>query len=80
MMAERETDHVELSSPAGPLLCSGTGPEAVTVDMGEPHLDWREIPMSQAVDTASFALDVPGLNEEALKTAMAVSVDPVYRE
>jgi diaminopimelate epimerase len=74
MMAERETDHVELSSPAGPLLCNGTGPDAVTVDMGAPHLDWREIPMAQAVDTSSFALDVPGFDEAALKTAMAVSV------
>jgi len=74
MMAERETDHIMLASAGGPLLCSGTGPDSVTVDMGAPRLDWREIPMAQAVDTQSFALQVPGFEEPWLQAASAVSV------
>ena len=74
LMAERESDHVELSTAGGPLLCTGTGLDAVTIDMGAPRLDWREIPMAQAVDTLSFALPVAGFNDAALQTAAAVSV------
>ena len=74
LMAERETDHIALATAGGPLLCSGTGADAVTIDMGAPRLDWREIPMAQAVDTQSFALPVPGFSESALQTAAAVSV------
>jgi len=74
MMAERETDSIKLESPGGPMLCRMAGEEDVTVDMGPPRLDWREIPMAQAVDTQSFVLDVPGFSEPALKAAAAVSV------
>jgi diaminopimelate epimerase len=63
-----------IASAGGPLLCSGTGADAVTVDMGVPRLDWREIPMAQAVDTQSFALSVPGFGEPWLQSAAAVSV------
>ncbi|HEY4264889.1 MAG TPA: diaminopimelate epimerase [Micropepsaceae bacterium] len=74
LMAERETDHIGIATAGGPLACSGTGADAVTVDMGVPRLDWREIPMAQAVDTQSFALDVPGFADAALQSAAAVSV------
>jgi diaminopimelate epimerase len=74
LMAERETDHISIATAGGPLLCSGTGPDAVTVDMGAPRLDWREIPMAQAVDTQSFALQVPGFAQPWLQSAAAVSV------
>ena len=38
------------------------------------NLDWREIPMAQAVDTASFTLDVPGFRDRALESAASVSM------
>ena len=74
LMAERETDHIQLATLGGPLACRTAGGDAVTVDMGVPRLDWREIPMAQAVDTQSFALPVPGFAEPWLQSAAAVSV------
>src|SRR5215831_7470511 len=62
LMAERETDRIQIATTGGPLLCQSASADAVTVDMGVPHLDWREIPMAQAVDTASFPLSVPGFD------------------
>src|SRR6266550_8536356 len=56
LMAERESDHIALETSGGPLLCQATADNAVTVDMGGPRLDWREIPMAQAVDTEGFSL------------------------
>lgn len=74
LMAERETDRIELATLGGPLRCQTAGDDTVTVDMGPPRLDWREIPMIQAVDTACFALSVPGFHEPSLQSAAAVSM------
>jgi diaminopimelate epimerase len=74
LMGEHETDHIQIATAGGPLFCQSAGDEAVTVDMGAPHLDWREIPMAQAVDTGNFALSVPGFDVASLQTASAVSV------
>ena len=74
LMAEAEVDRIKLDTAGGPLLCTDAGGSSVTVDMGVPHFDWREIPMAQAVDTAAFALPVPGFEEPALGSVSAVSV------
>jgi len=74
LMAERESDRIELATAGGPLLCQTAGGDAVTVDMGAPRLDWREIPMAQAVETESFVLPVAGFSDPALQSAAAVSM------
>jgi len=74
LMAERESDDIELATLGGALRCETAGDDSVTVDMGPPRLDWREIPMIQAVDTTSFALSVPGFSETALQSAAALSM------
>ncbi len=74
LMAERESDHIALETSGGPLFCQTAGEERVTVDMGPPRLDWREIPMAQAVDTEGFSLPVPGFDEAALQSAVALSM------
>ncbi len=70
LMEEGDTTHVRLDSPGGLLDCSDAGGGNVTVDIGEPHLGWREIPLARDVDTKSFVLTVDG----AALTASAVSV------
>jgi diaminopimelate epimerase len=74
LMAEAEKDSTKIATTGGPLDCRAEGAGAVMVDMGPPRLDWREIPMAQAVDTASFALPVAGFSDSALGEAAAVSV------
>ena len=74
LMAEAGFDEVEINTTGGRLICRTAGETRVTVDMGAPRLDWREIPMAQAVETASYALDVPGFNERALQSAASVSM------
>jgi diaminopimelate epimerase len=47
---------------AGRLECLRQDELIYTVDMGEPRLDWREIPLAAAqADTKEIALDYPGL-------------------
>ncbi len=74
LMAEHETDHIQIATAGGMLSCSSAGEAEITVDMGPPKLDWREIPMSQAVDTTSFALPVTGFDGQYLQSAAAVSM------
>ena len=51
LMDEAGSDRVGLLTASGPLHCSRTGEGAVTVDMGPARSDWRDIPMSEPVDT-----------------------------
>jgi diaminopimelate epimerase len=70
LMEEGDKTRVRLDSPGGLLDCMDAGGGNVTVDIGEPHLGWREIPLAHEVDTKSFVLSVDG----AALTASAVSV------
>ena len=72
LMAESGKSEIRLASKGGVLECRKSG-AAVTVDYGVPQLDWREIPMAQAVDTQSFALPVDGFDDVALQEAAAVA-------
>jgi diaminopimelate epimerase len=57
LIEETGRDAVRLDTKGGPLECRAAGGR-ITVDMGAPHLDWRDIPLSNAVDTASFTIDL----------------------
>ena len=55
-MEESGRDAALLETPAGRLTARRAGPLAVTVDMGEPRFDWRDIPLASAVDTLHLPL------------------------
>jgi len=56
LMQSTGKDRVEVETRAGRLVATRAGERLVSVDMGEPRLDWREIPLAEAQDTR--ALDV----------------------
>jgi diaminopimelate epimerase len=58
VLEESGSDHAVLETNAGLIDVQRAGPERVTVDMGAPRLDWREIPLAREMDTASIDLDV----------------------
>lgn len=60
LLDERGLARVKLSTKAGLLICSDAGKGLVRVDVGEPRLDWDQIPLASAVDTTQFPLDVGG--------------------
>lgn len=64
LMAEKGTDTIRIETVGGPLVCSEND-GLVTVDMGAPHFDWKDIPMSSAVDTNKFSFSVDGVSLEA---------------
>jgi diaminopimelate epimerase len=60
LLDERGLARVKLSTKGGLLICSDAGKGLVTVDMGEPRLDWTQVPVASAVDTADFPLNIGG--------------------
>jgi diaminopimelate epimerase len=60
LLDERGLARVKLSTRGGMLVCSSAGKGLVTVDMGEPRLDWQQVPVASAVDTVNFPLDIGG--------------------
>jgi diaminopimelate epimerase len=47
-------DQVVLETKAGRLIASRAGERLVSVDMGEPRLDWAQIPLDAAQDTRAL--------------------------
>jgi diaminopimelate epimerase len=70
LMDERGLARVKLDTRGGVLICADAGKRLVTIDMGEPHLEWEKVPMSAPLDTTNFPLDIGG----ASIPASAVSV------
>ncbi|HEY5048536.1 MAG TPA: diaminopimelate epimerase [Rhizomicrobium sp.] len=60
LFEEKGTTGVQIDTGAGRLICSDAGKDSVTVDMGQPRLDWQEIPLSSPVETKNFPLDIGG--------------------
>lgn len=46
----------------------------VTVDMGEPRLDWEQIPLDEAMDTRGIELQIGPIDDPVLHTPGAVSM------
>jgi diaminopimelate epimerase len=74
LMEATGRDSVRLDTPAGVLAVDRAGAKVVTVDMGKPGLDWREIPLEEAMDTRGIELQVGPIDNPVLHTPGAVSM------
>ncbi len=63
VMGELGRKDVIIETVAGLLDANGLADGRVTVDMGQVRLDWRDIPLSQAVDTNHIPLSLGGLSD-----------------
>ena len=69
-MDERGLARVTVATKGGMLICSDAGKGLVTVDMGAPRLDWKQIPLWRTGDTTKF----PGPGTAPAMPASAVSM------
>ncbi|HEY4125046.1 MAG TPA: diaminopimelate epimerase [Rhizomicrobium sp.] len=65
LMAETGAETIRLETVGGPLVCSEGADGLVTVDMGAPRFEWKDVPLSSATDTNLFSLAVDGVSIEA---------------
>lgn len=69
LMAENGDPHVIVETRAGLLDAEAAGSGQITVDMGPARLDWRDIPLSDAIDTLHL-----GVGEGPLQDPVGVNV------
>ena len=70
LMDERGLSSVRLDSRGGTLVCSDAGRGRVTVDVGVPKFDWRDIPLAHEADTNNLAIPLEGAEISAAAVLM----------
>jgi diaminopimelate epimerase len=67
-------DHASIETAGGLLNVSRSGERGITVDMGAPGLDWRDIPLAEEMDTRGIELQVGPIDAPLLHTPGCVSM------
>ena len=73
LMQASGKDEAVIETPSGRLIARRAGERLVSVDMGSPRLDWREIPLSEEQDTRALGIalyDHPDLMAPAACVSM----------
>jgi len=74
LMQASGKDETCLETNAGLLGARRAEGDLVTVDMGEPGLGWRDIPLAEAMDTRGIELQVGPIDHPVLHTPGCVSM------
>ena len=74
LMEASGRDEAVFETSAGVLSGRRAGERVVTVDMGEPGLDWRDIPLAEPMDTRGIELQVGPIDAPHLHTPACVSM------
>ena len=74
LMQANGSDSVTIDTLGGRTTARRAGVDRVTVDMGPPRLDWREIPLAEEMDTRGIELQVGPIDDPVVHTPGAVSM------
>ena len=74
LLNETKKSSVTLSTLGGVLTCTREADGRVTVDMGEPKLDWQDIPLAERMDTRTIDVRVGPMDAPVLIGPSAVNM------
>jgi diaminopimelate epimerase len=74
LLNETKAASVTLSTKGGLVACTRTADGWVSVDMGEPKLDWQEIPLAERMDTRTLDIKVGPIDAPVLFGPSAVNM------
>lgn len=74
IMRETQVDSMALQTNAGLLHCTKAGDKRVSVDMGEPRLEWDQIPLTEIMHTHHVDVKVGPIDNPVLHNPGAVSM------
>tara|TARA_R110002049_G_scaffold117332_2_gene270533 strand:- start:115551 stop:116423 length:873 start_codon:yes stop_codon:yes gene_type:complete len=57
LMNESGSDSVQLTTPRGDLAARDAGNGMTSVNMGQPQLDWHDVPLAREMDTLHLPID-----------------------
>lgn len=74
LMRKSGAETARIDTAAGLVTARDAGEGLVAIDMGPPHLDWREVPLAEDMDTRNIELQVGPIDAPHLHTPGAVSM------
>ncbi len=74
VMKEADREPVTVETNAGLLVCSRADADRITVDIGEPLLNWDEIPIAEEMDTRVIELQIGPIDDPVLHSPSVVNV------
>jgi len=74
LMESTGKDAVVIDTLGGPTTATRAGEHRVRVDMGQPGLDWTDVPLAEEMDTRGIELQVGPIDAPLLHTPGAVSM------
>lgn len=74
VMEETGTDTAVVQTNDALLSCTRTGPLSIAVDMGEPKLDWSQIPLKEPMHTHHIDVKLGPIDNPTLSNPGAVSM------
>jgi diaminopimelate epimerase len=74
LMGSSGGERAVIDTAAGPTTATRATSGRIRVDMGAPRLDWRDIPLAEAMDTRGIELQVGPIDAPVLHTPGAVSM------
>ena len=74
LMQASGKDQAVMETRGGLLTATRAGQDLVSVDMGRPGLDWRQIPLEEEMDTRGVELQVGPIDDPILHTPGCVSM------
>ncbi len=74
LMQASGAEKVTIDTLGGRTIAQNAGPNRITVDMGPPRLDWREIPLAEEMDSRGIELQVGPIDDPVVHTPGAVSM------
>ncbi len=57
LMIEQSRDSLHLTTDRGDLFATDSGNGLTSVNMGQPQLEWQDIPLAEAMDTLSLPIE-----------------------
>ncbi|MDF1680028.1 diaminopimelate epimerase [Ponticaulis sp.] len=75
-LVQRETgqDEILIETEAGLLKARAAGDDMITVDMGEPRLDWEDIPLAEKMDTRFVDIKIGPMDNPVLSRPSCVNM------
>jgi len=67
-------DRVVIETRAGPLFAARLGPKIMRVDMDEPRLSWRDIPLAEEMSTSTVPLRIGPIEAPVMEGPGCVSM------
>lgn len=74
LLSETKKASLTLATLGGLLQCTREPDGRVTVDMGEPKLDWQDIPLAERMDTRTLDIKVGPIDKPVLSLPSAVNM------